>query len=222
MIPLHNSSFCLLSSRTFDLIIEDGELVSTEGSGYSYQFEFAEDANLFEGAQIELGIGGRTVSGNLTAILQGRIVITLSEDYGPKIGACILRIDNTALIQALHDRLQKIENGEVTTFRADFAAMVIKNEGDARPPAPLPNRDWGKKRPTEEQERFIRLAFANEISWLWGATGNRKDVRANCFHTAALRRRQTNPHLLEHESGGRSSLAPTLQSDAQSRRRGTR
>lgn len=31
-------------------ILEDGELVITEGSGFSYQFEFAEDANLFEGA----------------------------------------------------------------------------------------------------------------------------------------------------------------------------
>ncbi len=76
-------------------ILEDGELVSTEGSGFSYQFEFAEDANLFEGAQVELGIGGRTVSGNLTAILQGRIVITLSEDYGSNIAACVLRIDNS-------------------------------------------------------------------------------------------------------------------------------
>ena len=45
-------------------ILEDGELVSTEGSGFSYQFEFAEDANLFEGAQIELVIGGRAVSGS--------------------------------------------------------------------------------------------------------------------------------------------------------------
>lgn len=153
-------------------ILEDGELVSTEGSGFSYQFEFSEDANLFEGAQIELGIGGRTVSGNLTAILQGRIVITLSEDYGSNIGACILRIDNTALIQALHDRLQKIENGEVTMFRADFAAMVIKNEGDARPPAPLPKRKCDTL--NDEKQRFIRVALANEISWLWGPPGTGK------------------------------------------------
>lgn len=153
-------------------ILEDGELVSTEGTGFSYQFEFAEDANLFEGAQIELVIGGRSVSGSLTAILQGRIVITLSEDYGANIGACVLRIDNTALIQALHDRLQKIENGEVTTFRADFATKVIKNEGDARPPAPLPKQKCSDL--NEEKQRFIRIALANEISWLWGPPGTGK------------------------------------------------
>lgn len=153
-------------------ILEDGELVSTEGSGFSYQFEFAEDANLFEGAQIELVIGGRAVSGSLTGILQGRIVVTLSENYGSHIGACVLRIDNTALIQALHDRLQKIENGEVTTFRADFATMLIKNEGDARPPAPLPKRKCDDL--NEEKQRFIRVALANEISWLWGPPGTGK------------------------------------------------
>lgn len=131
--------------------------------------------------QIELVIGGRAVSGSLTGILQGRIVITLFENYGSHIGACVLRIDNTALIQALHDRLQKIENGEVTTFRADFAAKVIKNEGEARPPAPLPNRDWGKKRPNQEQERFICLALANEISWLWGPPGTGKTFALTAF-----------------------------------------
>ena len=153
-------------------ILEDGELVSTEGSGFSYQFEFAEDANFFEGAQIELVIGGRSVSGSLTAILQGRIVITLSEDYGANIGACVLRIDNTALIQALHDRLQKIENGEVTTFRADFATKLITNEGDERPPAPLPKQKCSDL--NEEKQRFIRVALANEISWLWGPPGTGK------------------------------------------------
>lgn len=35
-------------------ILEDGELVSTEGSGFSYQFEFAEDANLLKERRLNL------------------------------------------------------------------------------------------------------------------------------------------------------------------------
>ena len=40
-------------------ILEDGELVNSEGSGFSYQFEFAEDANLFGAA----GIAGGNYAG---------------------------------------------------------------------------------------------------------------------------------------------------------------
>jgi hypothetical protein len=166
-----------IGNRQF--ILEDGEVVNSEAKGFSYQFEFAEDANLFEGAQVELVIGGRAISGSLTAILQGRIIITLSEHFGPSIGQCILRIDNTALLQALHDRLQKIENGEVSSFRSDFASKVITNEGEAKPPAPLPRNKCDSL--NEEKQRFVRLALANEIAWLWGPPGTGKTKTLTVF-----------------------------------------
>ena len=93
--------------------LEDGVRLATEAGGYSYQFEFGEEANIFEGAKVELIIGGRVITGNLTSILQGCIIISIQEDFGPDISSCILRIDSTALLQALHDRLEKIEQGEV-------------------------------------------------------------------------------------------------------------
>ncbi len=166
-----------IGNRQF--ILEDGQAVRTEGKGFSYQFEFAEDANLFEGAQIELVIGGRAMTGSLTAILQGRVIITLSEHFGPSIGQCILRIDNTALLQALHDRLQKIENGEVTSFRSDFACKVITNEGEVASLAPLPESKCDGL--NEEKRRFIRLALANEIAWLWGPPGTGKTKTLTLF-----------------------------------------
>lgn len=159
-----------IGHRQFSL--EDGERLSIEAGGFSYQFEFTEDGNLFEGSRVELVIGGRSVAGNLTGLLQSRIIITLAEDFGPRIGMCILRIDNTALIQALHDRLQKIETGEVTAFRSDFATKVLRNDGDAQPPASLPKWNYGDL--NFEQQQFVRVAFTNEITWLWGPPGTGK------------------------------------------------
>lgn len=153
--------------------LEDGERLATEAGGFSYQFEFGEEANIFEGAKVELIIGGRVVAGYLTGILQGRIIVTLQEDFGKHIASCILRIDNTALLQALHDRLEKIEGGEVPGFRAEFAACVLKNAGAERPSSPLAQWPW-KRQPTPNQRHFVEVALANEISWLFGPPGTGK------------------------------------------------
>lgn len=153
--------------------LENGNRVPTEAKGFSYQFEFAEEANIFEGASVDLVVGGRVVGGNLTAIMQGRIVVTVNDDFGDFIHSCILRIDNTALLQALHDRLEKIEQGEVPAFRADFAESVLKNAGSEQQRSLLDNWPWSQP-PTANQKRFVEVALANEICWLWGPPGTGK------------------------------------------------
>ena len=170
--------------------LEDGERVGSESSGCAYQFDFAEEANLFEGAKVEISIGGRVVNGSITAILQGRIIITLQEGLGSKIKVCVLRIDNTALLQALHDRLQKIEGGGITAFRQDFAARLLRNEANTNAPAPTPEWPWPWN-PTADQVDFIRTALTNEITWLWGPPGTGKtatlSVLTQLLHTEGKR-----------------------------------
>jgi hypothetical protein len=139
-------------------LLEDGERVTTDAGGVSYQFEFFEEANLFEGARVELRVRGQKIAGHLTALFQGRIIVTLEDDFGPTIKACDLLIDNTALLQALHDRVEKIEKGEVTAFRADFATYVLRNGSKPQPPASAPNWPWSPS-PNAEQSRFVQLAL---------------------------------------------------------------
>jgi hypothetical protein len=153
--------------------LEEGERLNIESGGFSYQFEFTEEANLFEGAKVDIIIGGRSVSGHVTALLPGRIIVTVQDDFGPLIKMCVLRIDNTALLQALHDRLQKIEVGEVSAFRAEFAGNVLRNAGKPNPSLPITRWPVGKQ-PNDRQRNFVGLALANEISWLWGPPGTGK------------------------------------------------
>ncbi len=153
--------------------LEDGQRVPTEVSGNSYQFEFGEEASLFEGAKVEILVGGRVVDGQLTALMQGRIIVTLQEDFGNHITSCVLRVDNTALFQALHDRLQTIERGEADGFRADLAECVLSNSGSQTPGKPLTGWPWSQP-PTARQKQFVEMALANTVSWLWGPPGTGK------------------------------------------------
>jgi AAA domain/PLD-like domain len=155
------------------LPLEDGERTGTHAGGYTYQFEFGQDANIFEGAEVGLTVNGYDAAGNLTAILPGRILITLEEDFGQHIDSCVLKIDNTTLLQALHEQLQKVERGEVPGFRAEFAACVLKNAGGERPSVPLVKWPWSNQ-PNVNQRRFVEMALANEISWLFGPPGTGK------------------------------------------------
>ena len=154
--------------------LEDGERMGMEPGGFSYQFEFTDEANLFEGARIDLIVGGKKVGGNLTGLYAGRIIVTVQEDFGELIRTCILRIDSTALLQALHDRLQKIERGEVQVFRADFAARVLDNNCDVRPAVTTFSWPWNDPPPNAQQRSFVGTAMGNEISWLWGPPGTGK------------------------------------------------
>lgn len=153
--------------------LEEGERVAAEVGGFSYRFDFPYEANIFEGAEVELLIGGTNVDGRITGILQGRIIVTLADDFGSCIGSCTLRIDNTALLQALHDRLLQIEQGQVPVFRQDFAEAVLTNTSETKPLAPEPVWPW-KPEPNVKQREFIRLALSNDITWLWGPPGTGK------------------------------------------------
>ena len=139
-------------------VMQDGQRVATEAGNCSYQFEFGEEANIFEGAKVELLIGGRVVSGQLTGILQGCIVITLQEDFGEEIKTCTLRIDNTALLQALHDRLQKIDEGQEPSFRSKFAESVLKNEGRQQSGVPIVEWPWLQSPTTSQSTPPCRIA----------------------------------------------------------------
>jgi hypothetical protein len=152
--------------------LERGTLVNTDGGLFAYRFDFAEEANLFEGAKVDVQLGAQAVQGSIAAVMQGQIIVSMVSDFGEEIRNCILKIDNTALLQALSERLKKIENGEDNNFRADFAEQVISNNWTAQPPAPVPAIKSGNL--NAEQIEFIQVALSNDISWLWGPPGTGK------------------------------------------------
>jgi hypothetical protein len=152
--------------------VTNGCRISVDTGGYGYQFVFDGDESLFEGAAIVAEVSGRSCEGQIASVAESRITISLREDFGSELEFCVLRIDNTSMIEALRKRLEEISKGEVTNFNSDIASAVINNTGDERPAGTLEPDKIGSLRP--KQVEAVTTAIANDIFYLWGPPGTGK------------------------------------------------
>ena len=152
--------------------VTNGCRIAVDTGGYGYQFVFDGDESLFEGAAIVAEVAGRSCEGQIASVAENRITISFREDLGREIEFCVLRIDNTSMIEALRKRLEEISRGEVTNFNSNIASAVINNTGDERPAATLEPDKIGSLRP--KQVEAVSTAIANDIFYLWGPPGTGK------------------------------------------------
>ncbi|MGO8975702.1 MAG: AAA domain-containing protein, partial [Steroidobacteraceae bacterium] len=157
---------------TRQITLENGERVALDRGHIGYVFSFTDDADLFEDARVELRIGARSIEGNIASITGGRIIIAVDEDLGEALIRCILVIDNTALLEALKEKLEK-SSEEGRQLNVKLADDVVTNSGKAVP-AEAPLSDAAYSRLNERQRDAVRLALANAVTYLWGPPGTGK------------------------------------------------
>jgi DNA polymerase III delta prime subunit len=169
------------NSATRQISLENGQRVKLDGKENGYQFPYEEDAELFEGAAVVANIGGRQSEGHIVAIVGRQILISLSDDFGPQIQFCIVRVDNTAMLEALRTRLEKIISGEIAGFNTKLAEAVMCNEGEEALPGAIPSTIANNL--NVQQRKAISLALSNEILYIWGppGTGKTQTLSALCL-----------------------------------------
>ena len=118
-------------------MLEGGERIALDRGHIGYSFAFIEDAEIFEDARVELRVGAKTVEGIIASIASGRIIIAVEEDFGEILARCILVIDNTALLEALKERLEK-SAGDGRQLNVALANDVVANSGEAVSASNLP------------------------------------------------------------------------------------
>jgi hypothetical protein len=163
------------------VVLENGVRIQLDGKENGYQFPFNEEAELFEGAAVIAVVGGVQSEGRIVAFLGKQIVISLQDDFGPQIAVCIVRIDNTAMLEALRNRLEKIAKGESQTFNAKLAEAVIFNYGDELAPGFVPEK-YVRSLNAYQKEAISKI-LTNEIFYLWGppGTGKTETLSALCL-----------------------------------------
>lgn len=150
-----------------------GELIALDGREHGYRFPYDGDAELFEGAKVTIALGSRTCDGRIVSVFPQELIVSFDEDLGATIGACVLRIDNTAMIDALADRMEKVRSGEAK-LNQKLADDVLDNRGLQLPGAVIVNEPNSKGDLNVQQQKFVEHAVANTVTYLWGPPGTGK------------------------------------------------
>ena len=153
--------------------LEHGKAVVLDGRERGYRFPYDGDAELFEGAKVTIAIGSRTCDGRIVSVSSQWLIVSFDEDLGPVIGACVLRIDNTAMIDALADQLDKVRNGQAT-LNLPLADDVLDNSGDQIRPNPVEKGPKSYSNLNLRQKAVVEHVIANAVTYLWGPPGTGK------------------------------------------------
>ncbi len=143
--------------------LEHGEAVALDGRERGYRFPYDGDADLFEGAKVTIAIGNRTCDGRIVSVSGQWLVVSFNGDLGPRIGTCVLRIDNTAMIDALADRLDKVRSGEAK-LNLSLADDVLDNREAQLLTSINEKRPESYGNLNTQQKVFVDHAIANAVT----------------------------------------------------------
>jgi DNA polymerase III delta prime subunit/ribosomal protein L37AE/L43A len=143
------------------IALEDGQRIRLDGAEHAYRFRWQGDEELFEGAAVEIIAGGKVVPGKIVSLGPSELVVDAESDLGPTIRSCVLRIDNTAMLVALADRMASIAVAQGVarssvgpSAGAGRAAGKVAKSGSARNPDRAPERDIESARTIREAGPF--------------------------------------------------------------------
>lgn len=155
------------------IMLDNGQRANTEGEGIAYVFAFSGEANLFDGAQVTIILGGQHCNGQIASVSAGKLVVVLDQDLGPVIKSCVLKYDATALLVALEKRLGELASSDALPFNMELAKQVMSNSGvQIEPDGDVTIVDTEAL--NAKQRRFVALALVNSVSYLWGPPGTGK------------------------------------------------
>ncbi|HEX5319216.1 MAG TPA: AAA domain-containing protein, partial [Stellaceae bacterium] len=152
--------------------LEQGEAVALDGRERGYRFPYDGDAELFEGAKVTIAVGNRTSDGRIVSVSSQWLVVSFDEDLGATIGTCVLRIDNTAMIDALADRLDKVRSGEAK-LNLTLADDVLDNR-ESQLLSTNVNLPQSDRKLNTQQKEFVSHSIVNSVTYLWGPPGTGK------------------------------------------------
>jgi hypothetical protein len=169
--------------------LQDGCRVTIDGEDAAYQFVWTGDEDLFEGADVKAIADGRPATGRLVSITPQQLTVTLDDDFGHSISQCTLFVDNTAMLEALANRLKDIAEKKPASFNLELAEDAVTNRSEESPVAEVSPEFLNGLR--QLQARAVRMAAGNRVTYLWGppGTGKTRALSAMARHFSAAEKK---------------------------------
>lgn len=149
------------------------EIGKTEGS-WLYKFFVGDDLALRDDSPIRVSVGQEEVSGVIVSFRDGVLVIAIEKYLGPKIAFARLSSDESFLIEALRDRLSKVQAGD-PQFNRQSAGRVLGlvpiRSSSTEPDATV---FGGLRALNAEQQSAVRLSLGSDATFVWGPPGTGK------------------------------------------------
>src|SRR5690606_3704994 len=101
--------------------LQDGIRLGMDGADNVYQFPFEDDVEIFEGSPFTALVYPKSSKGRIVSFFNNKLTLEFEEDFGEEIDSCRIEIDNTALLEALLDKLKELEEGKLPAFNTALA-----------------------------------------------------------------------------------------------------
>ncbi|MEW6426063.1 MAG: AAA domain-containing protein [Bacillota bacterium] len=141
----------------------DGVLIHRSDAGFLYAFEVEIEAFLLDGTPVRVHCGPRESRGEVVAVRGTELTLALFENLGDYLERAEIFAEPWFLLAALQERLDE------TPARNSRLALAALAEVPAWERRYLP-----PSRAAAAQEEAVRLAAAQEITFLWGPPGTGK------------------------------------------------
>ncbi len=154
--------------------IKNGQLLNTVGDVYIYEFEMEFLQNIEPDTDVEVRVKNESANGRVVGIGERMVQVELEGNLGSNIPEARLIISSYYLLELLHERLKKVEAGEIKLTDLCEKTFNLKPANISRLEDYAIPYSSTSALPNASQEKAIRLALGSDVSFIWGPPGTGK------------------------------------------------
>ena len=162
--------------------LKEGRRTEAAGGDIFYRFPFTDKVERED--QVEIQVGQRRVEGTIVSVGAGHLVLALKEDIGNEVRSAVLLIDSTGLLEALKEKIEAVNKGEITLNRTLADAVVQPGTLPKRPVRPIQANDGSEL--DDSQRVAYQTALREALTFIWGPPGCGKTMTLSAIVRSAF------------------------------------
>ena len=162
--------------------LKKGRRTEIAGDDILYRFPFTDKIERED--QVEIQVDQRRVEGTIASIGAGYLILALKEDIGDEVSSAVLLIYTTAFLEALKEKIEAVNTGEITLNRTLADAVVQPGPLPNRPTHPIQANDGSEL--DDSQRIAYQTALREAVTFIWGPPGCGKTMTLSAIVRSAF------------------------------------